>query len=228
MHLKRMLLIGGTALALVAGGTAAGAAIASGPVDSSGVVHGCYTVRAVNGSHALVLQDEGTSCPNGTTAVTWNQTGPQGTTGPTGPQGPAGPQGAPGATGPAGVTGYQIEICDLNFPNGSTNTGVSNPQLPEVDHPSNPLCTLGFADFRNTQPEATLLCPSGKTAISGGYQLSQAYGPNVTVLNGMAPTSSGSGYKFDYFYSAFGNPNSQPIQDPTTPAVVYVTCALTS
>jgi hypothetical protein len=82
MHLSRQaLVISGAALALVAGGTAAGAAIASGPVDSSGVVHGCYTVKAVNGSHVFVLQDAGTSCPSGTTAITWNQQGPQGPAG---------------------------------------------------------------------------------------------------------------------------------------------------
>ena len=44
------------AFALVAGGTAAGAAIA-GPVDGSGVIHGCWTNAAINGTHAFVLQD---------------------------------------------------------------------------------------------------------------------------------------------------------------------------
>ena len=102
------------ALALVAGGTAAGAAIAAGPVDGSGVIHGCYTSKALNGSHVFVLQDAGANCPGGTTAITWNQTGPAGPAGAAGPagsagakgdSGPSGPAGPPGATGPAGPAG---------------------------------------------------------------------------------------------------------------------------
>ncbi len=52
-----------------------------------------------------MLQDTGTSCPSGTTAVTWNQQGPQGPAGGTGPAGPAGPAGPKGDTGSAGPTG---------------------------------------------------------------------------------------------------------------------------
>jgi Collagen triple helix repeat (20 copies) len=99
---------GGAAMALVAGGgTALAASASSGPV-SSGVVYGCYTNAAINGSHVIVLQNANTNCPSGSTAVSWNQTGPAGApgaTGATGPAGPAGPAGAAGATGPAGPTG---------------------------------------------------------------------------------------------------------------------------
>lgn len=98
MHVRRMVITGAVAMALVAGGTAAGAAITSGPVDSSGVIHGCYTAQAVKGSHAFVLQDAGSSCPNGTTAIEWNQQGPRG------PQGPAGPQGESGWSGEVQIT----------------------------------------------------------------------------------------------------------------------------
>ena len=77
MNGRRIILTVAAALALVAGGTAAGAAIAGGPVDSSGVVHGCYTTNAIKGSHFFVLQDAGTSCPRGTTAIMWNQQGPE-------------------------------------------------------------------------------------------------------------------------------------------------------
>ena len=72
MKLSKWILVPGAAVALVAGGTAAGAAIA-GPVASSGVISGCYSNTAVNGSHALVLQDAGTACPKGWTAISWNQ-----------------------------------------------------------------------------------------------------------------------------------------------------------
>ena len=97
--LRKILIAGSGALALAAGGTAAGAAIAAGPV-SGGVVNACYkTLSASNGSHGVVLENTGTSCPSGYTHVTWNQKGQ------TGPAGPAGPQGPAGATGPAGPQG---------------------------------------------------------------------------------------------------------------------------
>jgi hypothetical protein len=119
---KRMgLLTAGLAVALVAGG---GAALASevGPVGSTGVITGCYTNAEVNGSHALVLQDAGTSCPKGTSAVTWDEqgaAGPAGPAGATGPQGPAGPAGATGAQGPPGAAG-------TNGTNGTDGTNGTN------------------------------------------------------------------------------------------------------
>jgi hypothetical protein len=81
------------------------ASAASSPIDANEVIHGCWTNIGVNGSHALVLQDAGTSCPPGTTAISWNQTGPAGAVGPRGPAGAAGPTGPAGATGPAGPAG---------------------------------------------------------------------------------------------------------------------------
>ena len=73
---KRMALVSaGAAVVLAIGGTAA-AAVISGPVDGNGVVHGCYSSAAIKGSHVIVLQDAGSTCPNGTTAVSWNQQGP--------------------------------------------------------------------------------------------------------------------------------------------------------
>jgi hypothetical protein len=69
----------GVAVAVLAGGGAAlAAATATGPLDSSGVVHGCHTNAEVKGSHVIVLKDVGTSCPNGTTAVPWNEQGQAG------------------------------------------------------------------------------------------------------------------------------------------------------
>lgn len=109
-RLRTVLIGAGATLALVGGSTAA-YAVSAGPIDGSGVIHGCYYPATTGGSHKVVLQDVGKSCPTGTTAITWNQTGPAGPTGPqgatgppgaTGPQGPAGPQGATGPQGPAG------------------------------------------------------------------------------------------------------------------------------
>ena len=105
-RLRTVVLATGATVALVAGSTTAYAAIA-GPIDGSGVIHGCYTNKALNGSHLLVLQDASTTCPGGTTAISWNQQGPAGPAGAAGPQGPPGPAGAVGPAGPTGDTGAQ-------------------------------------------------------------------------------------------------------------------------
>src|SRR5215475_10845728 len=110
----RTVLIGtGAALALVAGGTAAYAAT-TGPIGSSGVIHGCYTTAATHGSHKIVLQNVGTSCPTGTTAVKWNQKGPAG---PTGPRGPAGP----------GLLAWAYVNANGTVASSSGNVTVANP-----------------------------------------------------------------------------------------------------
>lgn len=108
---RNILLASATALTLLAAGTAAGAAMAGGPIDGSGMIHGCYTTTPVNGLLALHLVNAGSPCPAGTTAITWNEqgpagaTGPQGPAGPTGPAGPVGPAGPPGAKGDTGAQG---------------------------------------------------------------------------------------------------------------------------
>ena len=114
MRLKTLALAAGGFLVLLAGATAAGAAIAS-PIDGSGVIHGCYTNTPINGSHVFVLQDAGITCPKGTTAVSWNQTGPAGPPGATGPAGQTGATGPQGPVGPAGPQG----------PAGSSTAGPS-------------------------------------------------------------------------------------------------------
>jgi hypothetical protein len=126
--MRKIVLTGAAALALVAGGTAAGAAIASGPVDSSGVVHGCYGNENAAGTiHDFVLVDAGTACPTNMTPIEWSQTGPQGTTGPQGPQGPAGATGAIGPQGPAGLAG----VPGLNGSNGTNGSNiVTSPGAP--------------------------------------------------------------------------------------------------
>ena len=134
-----ILISAGTGLALLAGGTAAGAAIAGGPVDGSGMIHGCYTNKAFNGSHVFVLQDAGTTCPNGTTAVEWNQQGQAGPPGPAGPQGPAGNDGAQGPAGPAGPvgpstagpSGLDAIVVNAHTPAGGSEALASCPS----DHP---------------------------------------------------------------------------------------------
>src|SRR5215469_15075893 len=94
---------------LLAAGATAGAAVA-GPVDGNGVIHGCWTNAAVNGTHVFVLQDAGTNCPKGTTAISWNQQGPAGPKGDTGAQGDPGPQ---GNAGPPGAPGTGATVASL-------------------------------------------------------------------------------------------------------------------
>ena len=101
MKARRLMVSGAAALAVVAGGTAAGAAVTASPIRSE-VIHGCWTTKAVHGSHVIELQDARTRCLRGTTAISWNQKGPAGPTGATGPQGAAGPQGPAGIPGPTG------------------------------------------------------------------------------------------------------------------------------
>ena len=103
----------GAAVALVAGGTAA-YAVTTGPIDSSGVIHGCYYPANKGGSHKLVLQNAGTSCPTGTTAIKWNQKGPAG---PTGPRGPAGP----------GLLAWAYVNANGTVASSSGNVTVANP-----------------------------------------------------------------------------------------------------
>lgn len=116
MHLsKRALAISGVATLAFGGSTAAIATVSAGPV-SHGIVYGCYATQSSGGSHALVLQDEGVSCPGGETAVHWNQRGPAG---PPGPTGPAGATGATGPRGPAGPPGSGATVASL--PSGNAN-----------------------------------------------------------------------------------------------------------
>jgi hypothetical protein len=104
MKRNRIVMSAAAGLFLVGGGTAIGAVIAA-PVDSAGVVHGCWKNAGANGSHAFAMQDAGTACPRGTTAITWSKTGPAGPAGPAGQPGPAGSTGPAGPRGPAGPSG---------------------------------------------------------------------------------------------------------------------------
>jgi hypothetical protein len=90
--------------------------------DQGGVIHACY--RA-NGNLRLV---DKSNCTSTETALTWNQTGPQGPAGAPGPAGTPGPQGQPGTPGPAGVAGYEIINTHETLPlNGSIEVTATCP-----------------------------------------------------------------------------------------------------
>lgn len=117
----RRVLIPVLAAAFVAIGAGTAAAVIMAPTDSSGMIHGCWTNVAINGTHAFVLQDAGTSCPKGTTAISWNASGQPGPAGPSGPSGPAGPS---GPSGPPGLPGPTVTVTQTGTATAtSTSTG---------------------------------------------------------------------------------------------------------
>jgi hypothetical protein len=95
-----------------------------------------------------VLQDADTTCPKGTTAVTWNQQGP------TGPAGQQGPKGDTGAQGPAG------------------NDGAAGPGTTIKEYSS----FYSYNSGQNST--FTLDCLSGSTLVSGFASASDPFGPN--------------------------------------------------
>jgi hypothetical protein len=117
---RKTIIAGAVTLVLATGAGIATAAVISSPspVDSSGVIHGCWRNAALNGSHVFALQNAGTSCPKGTTAISWNEQGPAGQAGAKGPAGPAGATGPAGSPGPAGPSGPAGTVSSLDQLNG--------------------------------------------------------------------------------------------------------------
>ncbi len=77
---------------------------ASSPIDSGGVIHGCY-----NPTSGAISLKTGAACPlkGKTTPISWNSQGVQGIQGIQGVPGANGNDGAPGAKGDKGDTGDQ-------------------------------------------------------------------------------------------------------------------------
>jgi type VI secretion system Hcp family effector len=94
----RIALAGVTGGMLLAGvGAAAYAALQ----DSTGVIHACVD----NKGATRIIDVSVDECRKNETAISWNQTGPQGLPGAPGVNGAAGPQGAQGVPGPSGSVG---------------------------------------------------------------------------------------------------------------------------
>jgi hypothetical protein len=168
MKAKRIAGAGAAALALAIGGTAAVAAVTAGPIDGAGVIHGCYYPATASGSHKVVLQNAGRTCPSGSTAISWNRLGR------TGPQGPPGPQGFQGPPGPPGVsqgytyvrtfavgTGPQIAPNQSNFqPVGSLNLPFGNYMVDATLDVEN---TANFAFSNNSRLISCEITPAPDT-----------------------------------------------------------------
>jgi hypothetical protein len=206
VHLPRKTLavIGAAALMLGIGG-AAGAAITAGPV-SGGVIYGCYTTTSTGGSHALVLQDKGTSCPSGDTAIKWNRTGPVGPPGPVGPS-TAGPSGLNVITvesgSPTQTQKLSVAACPADHPylvGGGGSAGPGDPGGGLIMTTDSPMYDLVEVPGANG-------AAAGATTVDVGGNASPAFAAGMTVtfepgtansetdtLTSVADTGVSSGY----------------------------------
>jgi hypothetical protein len=178
MNIRRIVITGAAALALVASGTAAGATLA-GPVGGDGTIHGCYD----SGGNVKVI-DASATCPKTYTSLNWSQTGPQGATGPQGPQGPQGPKGDTGATGPqapkgdTGAIGPQGAKGDTGDtgPQGATgpqgDTGAQGPAGPSTAGSAglDVMSRTALNDQGGNSVEVHCL-PSHPFIVGGGYKI---------------------------------------------------------
>lgn len=149
---KRLMLAIGGVVAIA--GTITAVAFATGvtlPFSGDGnTINGCYNTSS--GQLSLLTPSKPT-CPAGTTAIKWNQTGPQG---PQGVAGPQGPKGDTGATGPQGIQGVAGPKGDTGAtgPAGGLNAVVTRD-------------ALGTADGSNVD----VFCNSGETAVGGSVNI---------------------------------------------------------
>ena len=236
MRTRTSLLAAGAAIALALGGGTAYAEIAGGPVDSGGVIHGCYTNAAISGSHVFVLQDASTTCPKGTTAVSWNEHGPAGAIGPAGAAGPAGPAGATGNTGPAGAMGPAGPA----GPAGAAGaTGPAGPAGPSGQDGTNILtspaaptgsCTNGDSDVDLADGEVytcsssawgdsgfSVAGPAGTSGTNGASVLTSPAAPTGSCTNGDSDVDLADGEVYTCSSSAWGDSGSS-IEGPQGPA----------
>lgn len=109
--MKKIIVASFSAVSLALGG----AAYAAIP-DPAGVIHGCRS----NLLHTLtVIDSANSSCPIGTTALNWNQSGPEG------PQGPIGPQGPQGEPAPTPTTSTYTVSTSVALAEGQTEVLVA-------------------------------------------------------------------------------------------------------
>jgi hypothetical protein len=197
---RRALVIAGAVTLLLGGGTVVFATVVGSPI-SGGVIYGCYKTAAINGSHALVLQDAGKSCPRGDTAITWNQkgaAGPQGATGPQGPQGQTGATGPQGPQGPTGAPGTGATVTPVSPGNancanggasvtdGSGNTAYACNGAPGATGPAGPQGPPG------PEPSGALLADQ---VISSGYAALPPVGTATAIATcGSGYSVTGGGY----------------------------------
>lgn len=168
LSLRTPAVVGGLLVLLLGGGVVA--ASASIP-DAAGVIHGCRT--NIGGVLFVIDTAKTPRCPNGSTALTWNQTGTAGPAGPAGAAGQVGPAGAAGAPGAAGAAGA---------PGPAGAPGVSGYEVVQV--------TQSATDPVPTSLRAEADCPPGKVALGGCGAAPAADGAAVWVLSVSIPKGS--------------------------------------
>jgi hypothetical protein len=208
MHMRfrvtplRVALAAGALSLVLAGGAIA---VATNPyTDAAGAYHGCVG----NGSGVLRVLADGESCRQNETAIEWNQQGvqgPQGIQGPkgdkgdtgdtgaTGAQGPQGIQGPVGPAGPAGPQGEKGDRGDTGATGAQGQQGIQGPAGPAGAGADYVRIEADFVWGPNSGKEERLLCPAGKRALSGGYEI-RSNAPSFTVQE--AETTLTSPYGF--------------------------------
>jgi hypothetical protein len=172
---KLLLLVAGL---LVLTGGAAYAGIAG----ANEVINGCYKT---SDGILRVLDMDAMTCKSNETAISWNQTGPQGPQGiqgeqgphgdpgpqgdrgPEGPQGPAGPQGPPGSTGlsgfhfvlnPSNWTGYHsFRYNDGSGPDNANRHEIALGTGSGPDAQTASVTVVGWHGVGTCQAEATAI-----------------------------------------------------------------------
>ena len=175
----RLSVNGRALLAAVASATAAmagGIAYAAIP-DSSGVIHGCYNPNGAdspNGTTLSIVNSDTSSCRNNQTAITWNQTGPQGLAGDDGvsvasaslTEGDTNcPAGGSQFTAAGGIVTYACN--GLKGDKGDTgDTGPPGPSAAFTNYGD------GFHTIGDglTQTVASVTVPAGSYILSGAVQ----------------------------------------------------------
>lgn len=165
---SRAAIIAAVITLVLAAGTGVAAAVITSPVDSGGVIHGCYTTKALNGTHVFVLQDAGASCPAGTTAIQWNEQGPSGAAGPSGPSGAPGPSGPSGPSGPPGPAGPTTTV--------TTTVTTTPPTTPPTTSSSSSTAALTpFPATNCNAPQTTGVLGAGQSETASGVNVGSSF-----------------------------------------------------
>ena len=148
--------------------------------DTQGVIHGCYNTN--NGDLRVV--NDPSSCRNGETSLTWNQTGPQGAAGPQGAPSAQSPSSgssshafsiSPGPVGvPAGWTAVPVAVDRMTVPAGNYvvwATGQANQVTGSDDYATCTLVGNGTIATQAMRPNSDTVADyalTGVTSLSSG------------------------------------------------------------
>ena len=160
---RRRSVIAASAVIVLIAGAGAAAAHSSSSVGTQ-TFAGCLTSAGALVDVTL-SSNPSTSCPSGTTSVTWTQQGPAGDTGATGAIGSPGPVGKTGHAGPAGPTGAAGAAGPVGaqgLPGNAGKTGHAGTRGPQG--PIGPVGPTGA------------IGPSGATGVTGTAGASLLHG----------------------------------------------------